>query len=563
MRVTSAGRHLGADDDGRRRQPAVLRQLVQLEVRQQGGDLVAGDDVPVARRGRGPSRRGGRRRGRWPGPGRRRVSRASAAARSIDSGTSGLGVLVTLGNWPSGVICSATGRTRKPCSTRTSIAVSEPTPCSGVKTTLKSSIFGGGDQALLAAEVDVAPVRWLVEEVDLAGAHGLGPGQVADRRDLIDEVGHDLVVGRHRLAAALVVELAAVVVGRVVRGRQVQPAVRLQAADGERQLRRGQVVLAVRRQDVGVDAVGGVDAGGVLGERPAGEVQDRVGQVGVVLLALVLELADVVGRGRRAAGSTPGNCSLRYSQWPWTEAAERPEVHAVGADADGPAPAAGAERQDLVEAVEQAGPLPRGDEPFDLRPVGGEVGLGEPLAGGSPRARWRYGSGASTVANPAATCSSRSMLHSLGDDVSRFAIPQLGRRLEGCTRGILHALRIVLRERLVRGRYPCRPSAAAYVRRPGPVLCGPVHVSQLPEPPSATPMQPVGSLKNGRESECCVANHWSDARLQQLHSPAENLSSHDPSAPLRMPIPLPFHSPWCEGGRRLQPARRRTPVPLT
>ena len=36
---------------------------------------------------------------------------------------------------------------------------------------------------------------------------------------------------------------------------------------------------------------------------------------------------------------------------------QRPEVHAIGADADGAAPAAGAERQDLVEAVEQAGPL--------------------------------------------------------------------------------------------------------------------------------------------------------------------------------------------------------------
>ena len=59
--------------------------------------------------------------------------------------------------------------------------------------------------------------------------------------------------------------------------------------------------------------------------------------------------------------------------------AERPEVHAVGADADGAAAAAGAEGQDLVEAVEQAGPLLALDEPFELRAVGGELRGGEPV----------------------------------------------------------------------------------------------------------------------------------------------------------------------------------------
>ena len=54
-------------------------------------------------------------------------------------------------------------------------------------------------------------------------------------------------------------------------------------------------------QDVGVDAVGGVDAGGVLGEVPRRQVQDRVGQRRVVALVFVLELADVVGERRRAA----------------------------------------------------------------------------------------------------------------------------------------------------------------------------------------------------------------------------------------------------------------------
>src|SRR5262249_18909085 len=60
---------------------------------------------------------------------------------------------------------------------------------------------------------------------------------------------------------------------------------------------------------------------------------------------------------------------------------ERPEVHAVGADADSAAAAAGAERQDLVETVEQAGPLLLIDEPFELRPVRGGLRVGQPLAG--------------------------------------------------------------------------------------------------------------------------------------------------------------------------------------
>ena len=80
----------------------------------------------------------------FPRPVRSTEDPTRAPARSIDSGTSGLGVLVTLGNCPSGAICSTTGSTRKPWARRTSSEVIEPTPCSGVKTTLKSSVRGGG-----------------------------------------------------------------------------------------------------------------------------------------------------------------------------------------------------------------------------------------------------------------------------------------------------------------------------------------------------------------------------------------------------------------------------------
>src|SRR5262249_32409354 len=188
---------------------------------------------------------------------------------------------------------------------------------------------------------------------DAAGGTGLRRGGPLAGAALVDGAGLDLAVGRPRLAAALVVELAAVVVGRVVRGGDVQPAVGLQLADRERQFRRGQETAAVGRQGPGVDAVGGVDAGGGVGEVLRGEVRAGVGRAGVVVLALVLELADVVGQ-HDAERLDPRETLLEVLAMSLDAGAEGPAVHAVGAYADGAAAAAGAERQDLVEAVEQA-----------------------------------------------------------------------------------------------------------------------------------------------------------------------------------------------------------------
>ena len=80
-----------------------------------------------------------------------------------------------------------------------------------------TEVIGLSCGALFAAQVDVTPVGRLVEEVQPAAGLGLVPGHAADRRHLLDEVGHHLVFGRDRLGTAVVVELAAVVVGRVVR----------------------------------------------------------------------------------------------------------------------------------------------------------------------------------------------------------------------------------------------------------------------------------------------------------------------------------------------------------
>ena len=65
---------------------------------------------------------------------------------------------------------------------------------------------------------------------------------------------------------------------------------------------------------------------------------------------------------------------------------ERPQVHAVGPDADGAAPPAGAERHHLVEGIDEHRPVRGFDQPFQLRTVEREFGLSEPggEVGGRP-----------------------------------------------------------------------------------------------------------------------------------------------------------------------------------
>ena len=109
-------------------------------------------------------------------------------------------------------------------------------------------------------------------------------------------------------------------------------------------------------ENVRVNAVGGVDAAGVLAELAARQMQHRVRQVAVVDAALVLELAHVEGE-HDVQRLHAGEALLQVFAVPLHARAERPEVHAVRADADRAAPAAGAERQDLVERVEQHRPL--------------------------------------------------------------------------------------------------------------------------------------------------------------------------------------------------------------
>src|SRR5262249_41106018 len=104
----------------------------------------------------------------------------------------------------------------------------------------------------------------------------------------------------------------------------------------------------------------------------------RVREGGVVALALVLEAAHVVD-DHDAERVGAGEFLLEVFAMSLDRRGQRPGVHAVGADTDRSTPAAGAEWQDLVEAVQQPGPLLLANEPFELRPIGSELRLGEPL----------------------------------------------------------------------------------------------------------------------------------------------------------------------------------------
>ena len=128
-----------------------------------------------------------------------------------------------------------------------------------------------------------------------------------------------------------------------------------------------------------VDTVGDVNAGGVLGEVFARQMQHRVGQRRIVNFSLVLELPHVVGEDDLQRLGVAREAGFQILAVPLHAGPERPEVHPVRPDADAAAPAAGPEGHDLVEGIEQIGPLFGLHHPFELRPISGEVRLRQPL----------------------------------------------------------------------------------------------------------------------------------------------------------------------------------------
>src|SRR5438876_907716 len=108
-------------------------------------------------------------------------------------------------------------------------------------------------------------------------------------------------------------------------------------------------------------------------------MKDRVGQLWVIVAALVFEAPHVVRQNDRERIDTR-EALFQIFTMSLHRGAERPVIHAIRSDADRTAAATGAERQDLIEPVEQPGPLLFLDKPFKLRPVAGELRLAEPLA---------------------------------------------------------------------------------------------------------------------------------------------------------------------------------------
>src|SRR5262249_8082391 len=146
----------------------------------------------------------------------------------------------------------------------------------------------------------------------------------------------------------------------------------------ERELRRGQESAAVGWQSVRMNAVCHVNADGVVSEIFRREVQHRVRQAWIVVFTIVLEPANVVRNDDREPPEA-GETLFQVLAMALDARPQRPQVHAVRPDANRPATAAGAERQDLIEAIQQPRPLPLLYQPFDLRPIAGELRLGEPL----------------------------------------------------------------------------------------------------------------------------------------------------------------------------------------
>jgi hypothetical protein len=200
--------------------------------------------------------------------------------------------------------------------------------------------------------------------------------QALDLGDRLDQGDELLVLGRHLLAAALVVDLGAVVVGRVVRRGDVEPTLGAVQPDAEGELGRGEVGAGVSGQDAHGDAVRGVDARGLLGEVPGREAQHGVRHPGGGVPAGVEVTPDVIGDddGERALPKS----LAQVDAVALNRRAQGPGVDAVGADADGPTATARAEGDDLVERVEEQLPAPGVGQGVNHREGLGGRGVGEP-----------------------------------------------------------------------------------------------------------------------------------------------------------------------------------------
>ena len=201
-------------------------------------------------------------------------------------------------------------------------------------------------------DVEVGVVQGRGDGADQAAREGFGERHDADVRGLGHDVGQALVVGGDRLAAGMVVHLDAVVVGRVVRGGQVEPARGAQLRDQKRKFGRGEDRrIVVRCGQIGDYPVARVDFARQLRQAPRRQPEQRMRPAQKrIRLRGVLKLAGVVGDDDRQFGSV-GPRRAQIGAMSLHGHRQRGPVHAVRPVADTPAASAGAERQDLPERV--------------------------------------------------------------------------------------------------------------------------------------------------------------------------------------------------------------------
>ena len=129
---------------------------------------------------------------------------------------------------------------------------------------------------------------------------------------------------------------------------------------------------------MGVNAVGDINSDGMIRQMTRGQMRGGIGQLGTVVLANVLEASHIIGHDD-AQRLHAGKALLQVFAVSLNGGAERPQVHAVRSDTDGAAPPARAEGKNLIEAIEQSGPLLSLNQPFELRQVRCELRFRQPM----------------------------------------------------------------------------------------------------------------------------------------------------------------------------------------
>ena len=294
------GGHQGLND-----QPSALRTsgVQHQEIAQHGRELVAVKMIPAAV---GQS-------GLKPHPVRIRVTGEDQADPvRIGKGFCRLGRLGDFGvghakrNGRKSPVRALVGRSlyREPDSLQQRANRRQPTAAQG----RKHDRIGRQRSMKPVVELHIGPEVFLVQPTrngtNQVLAQGLRKGDGANVRGLRHDIHQPLVVRGYRLAAMLVIHLDAVIVGRIMRGRQINAPDRAQLTNQIGQLRRGQHGRVVfRLGEIGDDAVPGVNLTRQFTQRSGRHAQKGVGVAQeAVHTSQVVKHPDIVGHHHSQIG---------------------------------------------------------------------------------------------------------------------------------------------------------------------------------------------------------------------------------------------------------------------